>query len=351
MRVSAENIILGSGIFGLSIAAHLSNLGQKVTVIDKSENPNEASSNALGRIDPILGGSGQGHETKPLPVAKKSLDAYKKFLYLDDDIKKEIEFERRPTIHFLEDESQHKMIEDLIHQIDSERKFFSIHNKSSIDIEKSINLSYFPSFSLFNGTIFINSKKYKTYLENKCKKNGVSFIKDEIIDIHEIDNAPKLSSKNYSYEFEKLIVASGPWTNKLLGNSVSIDVYPSKGQIVKLKDPENKFTDLHLHGSCSVIKKKDGLIWIAATSEEKGFDKTITNQAKDFLIESAKKMHNDIEQFPFDSQTACLRPQVEDDLPIIQKISNSVYIATGGGGWGIMMSIMVGELIENEINS
>ena len=64
----------------------------------------------------------------------------------------------------------HKMIEDLIHQIDSERNFFSIQNSSSIEIEKFINLSYFPSLSLFNGTIFINSKKYKTYLENECKK-------------------------------------------------------------------------------------------------------------------------------------------------------------------------------------
>ena len=71
MKIASENIIIGSGIFGLSIAAHLSNLGQKVTVVDKSENPNEASSNALGRIDPILGGSGHGHETKPLPVAIK----------------------------------------------------------------------------------------------------------------------------------------------------------------------------------------------------------------------------------------------------------------------------------------
>ena len=124
MKIASENIIIGSGIFGLSIAAHLSNLGQKVTVVDKSENPNEASSNALGRIDPILGGSGHGHETKPLPVAIKSLDAYKKFLNLDDETKKEIEFEIRPTIHFLEDDSQFKMIEDLIHQIDSERNFF-----------------------------------------------------------------------------------------------------------------------------------------------------------------------------------------------------------------------------------
>ena len=129
MKIASENIIIGSGIFGLSIAAHLSNLGQKVTVVDKSENPNEASSNALGRIDPILGGSGHGHETKPLPVAKKSLDAYKKFLNLDDETKKEIEFEIRPTIHFLEDDSQFKMIEDLIHQIDSERNFFSIQLK------------------------------------------------------------------------------------------------------------------------------------------------------------------------------------------------------------------------------
>ena len=36
MKIASENIIIGSGIFGLSIAAHLSNLGQKVTVVDLS---------------------------------------------------------------------------------------------------------------------------------------------------------------------------------------------------------------------------------------------------------------------------------------------------------------------------
>ena len=77
-----ENLIIGSGLFGLSIARELLNKGEKVCIIDRYSDPNESSVNALGRIDPILGGAGHGNETKAMEVAKKSLEAYKKFISL-----------------------------------------------------------------------------------------------------------------------------------------------------------------------------------------------------------------------------------------------------------------------------
>ncbi len=47
-----ENLIIGSGLFGLSIARELLNKGEKVCIIDRHSDPNESSVNALGRIDP-----------------------------------------------------------------------------------------------------------------------------------------------------------------------------------------------------------------------------------------------------------------------------------------------------------
>ncbi len=351
MNIKTENLIIGSGIFGLSIASYLLNLGQKVCIIDKYQNPNEASSNALGRVDPILGGAGHGHETKPIEVAKKSLKAYKKFINLDNNVKEFIDLEIRPTIHFCEDESQFNSINNVISEIDPERNFFSIENLSTINNDIScLNNDFYNAKSIFNGTIFLDSKKYKNYLEEDSRKKGLSIIHDEILGINNLSNNPILLSDNNTYSFKRLIIATGPWANELIGKFENIDIYPSKGQIVKLKDPNNKFTDLHLHGPCSLIKKRDGLIWIAATVEDKGFDKTITTSATSELMNKASKMYNGIEQFPFHSQTACLRPSVDNDLPIIKKLNNKVYLASGGGGWGIMMSIMVGEILEKEFN-
>ena len=64
------------------------------------------------------------------------------------------------------------------------------------------------------------------------------------------------------------------------------------------------------------------------------------------ILKKAKEMYPSISDFEFHSQTACLRPSINNDLPFIDKIPNEeIYIASGGGGWGIMMSIMVGEIL------
>ena len=159
MNIETENLIIGSGIFGLSIASHLLDLGQKVCIIDKFDNPNEASSNALGRVDPILGGAGHGHETKPIEVAKKSLKAYEKFFNLNDKVKEFIDLEIRPTIHFYEDQNQFHSINNVINVIDPERKFFSLESLSTINDDTSyLNNDFYNGKSLFNGTIFLDSR-------------------------------------------------------------------------------------------------------------------------------------------------------------------------------------------------
>ena len=56
-----DNVIIGSGVFGLATAIELIEQGSNVTVID-SNNKNIASRNALGRLDPIFKGSGSPND-------------------------------------------------------------------------------------------------------------------------------------------------------------------------------------------------------------------------------------------------------------------------------------------------
>ena len=341
-----ENLIIGSGLFGLSIARELLNKGEKVCIIDRYSDPNESSVNALGRIDPILGGAGHGNETKAMEVAKKSLEAYKKFISLNDQFKESIEFEIKPTIHFYNEDNHYQAINELIEIIDNDRIYFSLEKK---DYSKKIHFLPNKNFkyqSIFNGTIFINSKKFRSTLFEECNNKGLMLITDEIKGIERLNEGIKLVSQNKEYLAERLIIAAGPWSSQILGDLSNINIFPSKGQIIKLIDHNNSFTEFHLHGPCSVVKKRDGLIWVAATVEDMGFDKKITSDAAKELIQKATLLYEGIDKFPIHSQTACLRPSILDDLPAITQISNDqIYLASGGGGWGIMMSIMVGELM------
>jgi glycine/D-amino acid oxidase-like deaminating enzyme len=346
-EVVTENLIIGSGVFGLSIANYLSDLKEDVLLVDKSFNPKEASHYALGRIDPILGGAGHGNETKPIDVAKISYLAYKKFIGLDKDFKNKIELEIKPTFHFYENNSEFEAIRKVINIIDSKKEHFSLEsmNISNPDL-KFTNQKFDKKVAKFDGTIFINSKKYREELFNQFYQNQSQYITDEIKKVNSFSKHVEVVGNNNIYKAQKVILATGPWTKLIEGVNLKEEIFPSKGQIIKLIDNEKAFTNYHLHGPCSIVRKKDGLIWVAATVEDRGFDKEITEDSKNELLQKAKKIYPNISDFEFHSQTACLRPSIIKDLPYIDKLPNKeIYIASGGDGWGIMMSILVGEIL------
>ena len=53
--------------------------------------------------------------------------------------------------------------------------------------------------------------------------------------------------------------------------NLKIEIFPAKGEIIKVKT-EGVNLNLHIHGSCSIVKKSDGLTWVAATHEENVFN-------------------------------------------------------------------------------
>lgn len=342
-EISTENLIIGAGVFGLSIANYLSESNEEVLLLDKSINPKEASHYALGRIDPVLGGAGHGNETKPLDVAKISTRAYKKFLELDTTFKKNIDLEIKPTYHFYENKYEFQAIRKVIDEIDLENKYFSLEHEDISNLE-FLSQKNNGMVARFEGTIFINSMKYREELFNKFSNK--KFIKDEVKEISEDKQKIKVFGKNNTYYAKKVFIAAGPWSNSIKGVDLKEQIIPSKGQIIKFIDKENLFPNYHLHGPSSIVRKKDGLIWVAATVENKGFDKEITEDSKIELLEKAIQIYPKISDFEFHSQTACLRPSINSDLPFIDKVSNKeIYIASGGDGWGIMISILVGEIL------
>ena len=343
-QIVTENLIIGAGVFGLSIANFLSESNEEFILVDKSINPQEASHYALGRIDPVLGGAGHGNETKPLDVAKISHQAYKNFLELDESFKKKIELEIKPTFHFYENDSEFNAIGKVIDEIDPEKEHFSLETQDISQINFMHGESNNKKVAKFDGTIFINSMKYRKELFNRFSKK--QFVNDQIIRISNEKKSNKVLGEKNIYKAKRVIIAAGPWTNLIEGVKFQKKIFPSKGQIIKFHDKENKFSNYHLHGPCSLVRKKDGLIWIAATLEDQGFNKDITQESKKELLEKASQIYPNIYDFKFHSQTACLRPSISNDLPYIDKISDQeIYVASGGDGWGIMMSILVGEIL------
>ena len=125
---------------------------------------------------------------------------------------------------------------------------------------------------------------------------------------------------------------------------MNVPIFPSKGEILRMTPPVSGTFNHHLHGSSSLIHKKDGDVWVAATVAEVGFNRKKTNHAKNRLLKYATEMLPDMITAKVKDQTVCFRPTSPDGMPIIDFIGSGipVIILSGGGGRGIMQSVVAG---------
>ena len=143
-------------------------------------------------------------------------------------------------------------------------------------------------------------------------------------------------------------MAAGPWSTGLLEPlGVKLPVHPSKGEILRLKPLASGSFGVHLHGPCSLVQKKDGLIWVAATAAEDGFNRELTDEAEQKLRANAKLMMPETEGAEIAMHTVCFRPATPDDLPVVGKapLPGNVLVASGGGGTGIVHCLLVGRQV------
>jgi len=102
-------------------------------------------------------------------------------------------------------------------------------------------------------------------------------------------------------------------------------------------------------GGVSLFHRKDGLVWVGATEESCGFDVRPSESARRYLLERATRLMPAMAEAKIVRHTACLRPVTPDWLPIIGKAPgwDNVYLATGAGRKGILLSTGMGKAISD----
>ncbi|MEC9307902.1 MAG: FAD-binding oxidoreductase, partial [Chloroflexota bacterium] len=91
--------------------------------------------------------------------------------------------------------------------------------------------------------------------------------------------------------------------------------------------------------------KPDGLAWVGATEERKGFDKELSEEARISLWTNGAKMIPELTGAELVLQTACLRPVTPDWMPILGAAPGwqNVFLNTGAGKKGILFGPAMGQ--------
>ena len=373
MKINNSDInILGAGVFGLSISIEAVKRGYSVSVLDRDIPGKEASIWALGRIDPLIRSSyapkskdhknnnSIGYGKKIISdntsleqdkLAKKSYDSMLKFIpELQDITKLDLQYDDRPTLKFLNSEEDLKVAEK------NSTEWLTQGFKNEIIFQGS-NQNDYSRYNigphgamLLEGPFFIDSYNYHKALYLYAKKIGVNFIERNIIKSKKKSKTIITYTDTGEFYSENLIICLGPWIGEYCNTmGYKIPIFPQKGEILRTSLPISGPFSEHLIGNCSLVQKKDGDIWVAATTENCGFDRRPTDNAKKSLLNEAIKMMPDMNTARIKKQTVCFRPITFDDMPIVDSLDREkkVFIAGGGGGSGIMRSKIISEIMMN----
>jgi glycine oxidase len=147
-----------------------------------------------------------------------------------------------------------------------------------------------------------------------------------------------------------VVIAAGVWSGALAGIApgAMVPVRPVKGQIMRLHDPAGPglLTRVIRMGSSYVVPRGDGRYVIGATSEERGFDVSVTAGAAFELLRDASELVPGVWEWELDEFAAGLRPATPDNLPAIGVGAiDGLHWAVGHRRGGILLSPVTAELV------
>jgi glycine oxidase len=148
----------------------------------------------------------------------------------------------------------------------------------------------------------------------------------------------------------QVVVAAGVWSTQLGGipEGARVPVRPIKGQIMRLHDPAGPglLTRVIRMGPSYVVPRGDGRYVIGATSEERGFDTTVTAGAAFELLRDASELVPGVSEWVLDEFSAGLRPGTPDNLPAIGPGDvPGLHWAVGHRRGGVLLAPATAELV------
>ena len=152
-----------------------------------------------------------------------------------------------------------------------------------------------------------------------------------------------VSAGGIDYPADMVIAAAGAWTPDLAGlpPGASPPVRPVKGQMLALgMDPAAPILSHVLWTQKAyLVPRRDGRLLIGATTEERGFDTTLTAGGMLSLLESAWRALPGIEELPIIESWVGFRPGSRDDAPILGGTdTEGLILATGHHRNGILLT-------------
>ncbi len=121
------------------------------------------------------------------------------------------------------------------------------------------------------------------------------------------------------YAAGTVVLCAGAWTGQLLARMglSPLPVRPVRGQMVLFRAPVDTVHRILIHRGHYLIPRRDGRVLVGSTLEEVGFDKSVTDSARQALVTLARRLIPALAHCPVEAHWAGLRPGSPQGIPFI----------------------------------
>ena len=346
---SADVVVVGGGIVGVSTAYFLGEAGLSTVVVERDSVGSHASGFAYGGLSGLVG---------PGPIQPLARDGMRIHRELAESLPEQTgantEFRYRPSLALAltEEDAEAAKGELAWRTAEDGYEVRWVEPGEVRDIEPRVAADTFGGVYT-EGMADLEPYRFMLALAKAAERRGASVVAGRATGLtREGDRVTGVTLDDGEIAAGHVVLAMGPWAEAAvswLGSPVPIR--PLKGQILRLRAPGPPIrTSIGWDGNYAVTKP-DGLVWTGTTEEEVGFDERPSAEAREQITRAFMRVLPFLGEAELIRQTACLRPITPDRLPLLGRAPEleNAYVATGAGRSGILLGPAMGRAVADLI--
>jgi glycine oxidase len=347
----SDILIIGGGVIGMGLARELAKNGAgKVALIERGALGAEASSAAAGMLSP----QAEAEERTPyFDLCYESRGLYDAFAAdLEAETGIAVNLETSGTLNLSYTENDSKKLD----------KIYAWQQAAGFPVERLtreeiLKLEPHISPAIREGLFFprdaqVDNRRLVAALAASIKKFGVEVFENTRVTELLTENGKICGAQTDKGDFyaPMVVLATGAWTSFIkhpVTNSPLVDVKPVRGQMIAYQPGEKLFERVIYTSAGYAVPRIDGRILIGATVEDAGFEKLLTADGVDSLINCARMISPGFEGLEIADKWCGLRPRTTDNYPILGQYNDlgNLFVATAHYRNGILLAPLTAKLM------
>ena len=343
MGEERKTIIIGGGVIGLSIAWRLARRGEDVLVLERGETGQEASRVAAGML---AAAAEVGFEEPELyALCRTSLKRWPSFAAeLESESGMSLEYSSFGTLVVADDrDAAEALRRGYRFQKEQGYPVEWLSGGEALEKEPFLSPRIVAAVSVPEDHSVDNRKLVHALAAATTSHGGGIREQATVKHLDFTGGGVRVEMAGGEvHEADRIVVAAGAWSAGISGleDAFRPPIRPVKGQILELKMVAPFALNHVVRGpKAYLVPRKDGRLIVGATSEEMGFDRSMTVGAIHGILDGAWEIVPGILDQELLSIDVGFRPASRDHQPIVGFTSDPrVFMATGHYRHGIVLS-------------